>query len=79
MKRLHRHCLVVAASLVLACCFVSPSIAQSGEAEKLQNQVIALYNAGKYAEAIPLAQRELAIYEKTLGPDHRGAKTPLVQ
>ena len=72
-----RHGTIFAAALALSCCFVSPSIAQSGEAEKLQNQVIALYNAGKYAEAIPLAQRELAIYEKKLGPDHPHVALPL--
>ena len=40
------------------------------EADALNAQVFQLYRAGKYAEAIPLAQRALAIDEKALGPDH---------
>ena len=70
MNCLKRHCLVAAASLALAYWFVSPSIAQSGKAVELEKRVVALYQAGKYAEAIPLAQQVLAIEEKALGPDH---------
>ncbi len=40
------------------------------EAKSLNQQVVKLYQAGKYAEAIPLAQRALAIREKALGPAH---------
>jgi len=36
----------------------------------LTNQVIRLYQAGKYAEALPIAQRSLALREKTLGREH---------
>jgi CHAT domain-containing protein/Tfp pilus assembly protein PilF len=36
----------------------------------LNQQVIQLYNQGRYSEAIPLAQRALAILEKALGPNH---------
>jgi tetratricopeptide (TPR) repeat protein len=39
------------------------------EAEVLNRKVIELYNAGQYAEALPLAQRALSIREKELGPD----------
>ena len=39
------------------------------EAEVLNTKVIELYNAGQYAEALPLAQRALSIREKELGPD----------
>ena len=63
-------CLVIAVNLALTWWFISPSIAQLAEAEKLNEKVHALYQAGKYAEAIPLAQQELAIREKALGPDH---------
>ena len=61
MTDLRRLCLVVAAGLALVCGFVSPSRAQSGDVEELNKQVIALYQAGKYAEAVPLAQQVLAI------------------
>jgi CHAT domain-containing protein/tetratricopeptide (TPR) repeat protein len=40
------------------------------EAEELNQQVIKLYGQGKYREAIPIAQRSLAILEKALGADH---------
>ena len=40
------------------------------EANDLNQQVIQLYNQGRYSEATPLAQRTLTIREKALGPDH---------
>ncbi len=39
------------------------------EASGLNEEVVKLYRAGKYDEAIPLAKRALAIYEKALGAD----------
>ncbi len=33
------------------------------------------YNQGKYAEAEPLYQRALAIWEKALGPEHPNVAT----
>jgi tetratricopeptide (TPR) repeat protein len=38
---------------------------------------VALYQAGKFAEAVPLAQRVLAIAERALGSDHRDVATLL--
>jgi TonB family protein len=38
------------------------------EAEKLNTEVVKLFNAGKYDEAIPLAKRVLQIREKALAP-----------
>src|SRR5215469_7548951 len=49
---------------------VHPAFSQIDEATTLTQQVIELCNQKRYSEAIPLAQRALAIYEKTLGPDH---------
>ncbi len=40
------------------------------EAEELNQQVIQLNKQGKYREAIPIAQRALAIREKALGTEH---------
>jgi tetratricopeptide (TPR) repeat protein len=39
-------------------------------AHQLNQQVIELYRAGRYSEAIPLAEQVLAIREQALGPDH---------
>ena len=40
------------------------------EATALTQRVVELANEGRYAEAIPLAQRALAIRQHTLGSDH---------
>jgi len=40
------------------------------EAEKLTQQVIQLYQQGKYNEAIPLAEQALAIIKQQLGDNH---------
>jgi tetratricopeptide (TPR) repeat protein len=40
------------------------------EAAALNQQVLQLYNQRRYSEAMPLAQRALAIQEKALGPNH---------
>jgi tetratricopeptide (TPR) repeat protein len=43
---------------------------QKDEATELNNKVTELYNAGRYSDAIPIAQRLLMIRERTLGRDH---------
>ena len=48
----------------------SSSIWDTADAAALNQQATQLYNQGRYSEAIPLAQRALAIREKALGPDH---------
>ena len=50
---------------------------QGGEADALSAQVIKLYGEGKYAEAIPIAEKALAISEKALGPEHPSVATGL--
>ena len=40
------------------------------EAERLTQQVIQLYQQGKYNEAIPLAEQALAIIKQQLGDNH---------
>jgi CHAT domain-containing protein/tetratricopeptide (TPR) repeat protein len=49
----------------------------TSEADELTSKAIALVQAGKYAEAISLAQQVLAIREKVLGPDHPDVATVL--
>jgi CHAT domain-containing protein/Flp pilus assembly protein TadD len=60
--------------------FGSPAIVsaqQTDEASELNKKVIELYNAGRYADAIPIAQQVLAIWEKALGRDHPNVATAL--
>ena len=62
--------LLGAAIYVLVTC---PSFGQSGsldEAKALNQEVIKLYQQGRYKEAIPIAEKVLTISEKVLGPEH---------
>ena len=43
---------------------------QADEATELNKKVVELYNAGRYSDAIPIAQRVLALRERALGRDH---------
>jgi tetratricopeptide (TPR) repeat protein len=66
-----KHSLLIAvAILALLFGLASRARAQSSTADDLNKRVIELYRAGKFAEAVPLAQQVLAIREKALGPDH---------
>jgi Flp pilus assembly protein TadD/regulator of replication initiation timing len=47
------------------------------EAERLNQQVEELYQQGKYNEAIPLAEKALAIFKKVLGDNHPDTATSL--
>ncbi len=63
-------------------CNLSPSYSQSGndpleEAQRLNAEIAKLYKVARYADAIPLAQRALVIYEKVLGPNHLDVATSL--
>jgi tetratricopeptide (TPR) repeat protein len=42
----------------------------AAEADRLNAEVMRLLQAGKYAEAEPLAKRALALREQVSGPDH---------
>jgi tetratricopeptide (TPR) repeat protein len=53
------------------------ALAQVDEAAALNQQVLQLYSQGRYSEAIPLAQRTLAIVEKARGPDNPDVATAL--
>jgi len=48
----------------------APAAAQRGSAAAIEAKMQALYNAGKYGEAIPYAEQLLAIQERTFGRDH---------
>ena len=66
--------LVVAAVLALAVPARADTLV---EAKRLNSEVVRLYEEGQYADAIPLAERSLAIREKALGPDHPDVATAL--
>src|ERR1700738_4764673 len=69
-----------AAALAAILLFGNPSISapqQADEASELNEKVIEFYKAGRYADAIPIAQRALAIREKALGRDHPDVATAL--
>ena len=79
MTRFQRYCAIALASLALVCCAAAKSTAQLNEAQDLYKRSTALTRAGKYAEALPLAQQALASAEKALGPDHPELVFPLIQ
>src|SRR5437899_2974846 len=47
------------------------------EAKKLDAEIASLYKVGRYADAIPLARRNLEICEKVFGPDNSDVATSL--
>jgi tetratricopeptide (TPR) repeat protein len=70
-RLLHKWC--IAAVFLLPLLDLSTAGAQEGElaeAQRLNGQVFQYYTTGQYQEAIPLAERALAIREKALGPTH---------
>src|SRR5947209_14352606 len=54
-----------------------PLAQEADEVSELSQKVIQLYNAGRYADAISVAQQVLAIGEKALGRDHPDVATLL--
>ena len=72
-RRLRRESLMV----LVICCAGTIDVrgaggsAAVGEVDSLNQKVGELYRQGKYSEALPLAERALAIREKELGPDHQ--------
>jgi tetratricopeptide (TPR) repeat protein len=66
---------LIAVVVVLHWCSVAR--AQTEDLSALNQQVVRLYQAGKYTEAIGVAQRLLALAERQFGPDHPDAGTSL--
>jgi CHAT domain-containing protein len=58
-------------ALVASVCITAPSSAQKTDVATRSAQIAELSRAGKYSEAIPLAQRLLVDMEKAYGPVHR--------
>jgi len=75
MKSRHRFALSLWLALAAGSCLAAPSSAQTAAARSAE--IAELSKAGKYSEAIPLAQKLLADMEKTHGPDHRDVAAAL--
>ena len=73
-------CLIFVATCALAVATIAPSqgAAQSTEdLSALNQQVGTLYEQGKYGEAIPVAEKALALGEQEFGPNHPNVAMPL--
>jgi tetratricopeptide (TPR) repeat protein len=68
MKSGNRWALMVALALGMSAGLCAPSLAQKGEVAATSAKIAELGRAGKYAEAIPLAQGQLESLEKKYGP-----------
>ncbi len=82
MKPANRSHLMVALALVASVGVGTPSFAQQSGTAALNTRINELDRAGRYSEAIPLAQRLLANLEKARGPydrDVAGALNNLAQ
>ncbi len=66
-------CLALLASVAVS----APSSAQKTDAAALSARIIELGRAGKYAEAVSLAQQQLQSLEKKFGPGHRDVAAAL--
>jgi tetratricopeptide (TPR) repeat protein len=77
MKHARQIGFILAATLLVVSFTRVPATAQQDEAAALGKRISELYQAGKFSEAIPLAQRVLDIREKALGPDHPNVATAL--
>ena len=75
MKSRNRFALSLWLALAASTCLTTPSLAQS--AARADAKITELSKAGKYSEAVPLAQKTLADMEKTHGPVHRDVAAAL--
>jgi CHAT domain-containing protein len=67
----HRTILLAALALLTSTCLSATSSAQKGETAALSARITELSRAGKYLEALPLAQGQLQTLEQKYGPVHR--------
>src|ERR1700761_5141448 len=71
MKSGNRLALTMGLALVASACLGTSSFAQKSDTAGLSARIAELSRTGKYSEAIPLAQRQVANLEKSLGPVSR--------
>ena len=72
-----RSALILWLALIAGVAMTAPSSAQKIDVSARSTQIAELSRAGKYSEAIPLAQRLLADIEKAFGGDHRDVAAAL--
>ncbi len=65
-----RFLIIIVLALSVNGAFFRTSFAETGEVAALNAKVSELYRDGKYAEALPFAQRSLAVAEKAFGRNH---------
>jgi len=71
MNSRHRLVFSLCLALLASTCLSAPSSAQKGETAALSAKITELGRAGKYAEAVALAQGQVESLEKKYGPAHR--------
>jgi CHAT domain-containing protein len=71
MKSRNRLVFSLCLALLSSTCLSAPSSAQKGETAALSARINELGRAGKYAEAVALAQGQVESLEKKYGPAHR--------
>jgi hypothetical protein len=71
MKSCNRLAFSLCLALLSSTCLSAPSSAQKGETAALSARINELSRAGKYAEAVALAQGQVESLEKKYGPAHR--------
>ena len=71
MKTRNRLVFSLCLALLSSTCLSAPSLAQKGETAALSAKINELSRAGKYAEAMALAQGQVESLEKKYGPAHR--------
>jgi esterase/lipase superfamily enzyme/Tfp pilus assembly protein PilF len=64
------HCVAGFVVLAVIISLSAPSAAETNGEAALDARVEELYRMGKNSEAIPLAERALAVHENAVGPDH---------
>lgn len=77
MKSHSRLIFSVCLALLSGTCLSAPSMAQKGDAAALSVKIRDLGRAGKYAEAVALAQQQVESLEKKHGPAHRDVGSAL--
>jgi CHAT domain-containing protein/Tfp pilus assembly protein PilF len=77
MKSSNRLAVTLWLALIGGVCLTTSASAQKTDAAARSAEIAELSRAGKYSEAIPLAQRLLADMEKAHGPDHRDVAAAL--
>jgi tetratricopeptide (TPR) repeat protein len=71
MKSHNRLVFSLCLALLSSTCLSVPSLAQKGDAAALSAKINELSRAGKYSEAVALAQGQAESLEKKFGPAHR--------